>query len=321
MTAVTGHAYNCIVVLGPTAVGKTALGVKLALEMQGEVISADSRQVYKGLDIGSGKDIGDYTINGITVPFHLIDVVDLTREYSVFDYQQDFNRVFAGLLDREIFPVIVGGTGLYLDAVVRGYDLIPVTENTALRQQLAGKTLEELDSILLDLRPDLHTRASLRDRERTIRFIEIETFMKSEKNTAGFSLYENRPQINPFIIGTSLPRDMLRRNIAGRLKKRLEEGMIQEVRQLHEGGASWQRLERLGLEYKYVAEFLQGKIESEQQLFDELNLAIGQFSKRQETWFRGMEKKGVIIHWLPSVPDTDIRIAAALNLINSYIRR
>jgi tRNA dimethylallyltransferase len=321
MAAVTGNAYNCIVVLGPTAVGKTALGVKLALEMQGEVISADSRQVYKGLDIGSGKDIGDYTINGITVPFHLIDVADLTQEYSVFDYQQDFNRVFAGLQDRGIFPVIVGGTGLYLDAVVRGYDLMPVTENTALRQQLAGKTLEELDSILLALRPDLHTRASLRDRERTIRFIEIETFMNSGENTAGFSLNKNRPQITPFIIGTSLPRDVLRRNIAGRLKKRLEEGMIQEVRQLHGDGASWERLERLGLEYKYVAEFLQGKIESEQQLFDELNLAIGQFSKRQETWFRGMEKKGVLIHWLPSVPDTDIRIAAALNLINSYIRR
>ncbi len=309
--------YNCIIILGPTAVGKTALGVRIARATGAEIISADSRQVYKGLDIGSGKDLSDYNAGGIQTPYHLIDITDLTHEYSVFDYQQDFYRVFEELTvaSRAAVPVVVGGTGMYLDAVIRGYDFLEVPENPGLRSSLAQKTLEELDAMLLSLKPELHTRATLRDRDRTIRAIEIETFMRTEEAERLRSSRKKRPEIRPFIIGTSLPRDQLRANIARRLRERLGEGMIDEVRRLHDNGASWERLELLGLEYRFVSEYLQGKIRTEDELYDLLLLAIGQFAKRQETWFRGMEKKQVVIHWLPSVPDQNIKFEAAMNLL------
>jgi tRNA dimethylallyltransferase len=316
-----GEKYNCVVILGPTAAGKTDIGVQIALQRHGEILSADSRQVYTGLDIGSGKDIADYTVNGITVPYHLIDIADITCEYNVFNYQQDFYRIFPDIVKREKLPVIVGGTGMYLDSVIRKYDLITVPENPVFRAELENKTLDELGKMLLELKPDLHTREDLFHKDRCIRAIEITEFMKSPEAESARNAMTPRPDIRPLVIGTTLERTVLRENISRRLRERLESGMIDEVRRLHESGASWERLESLGLEYKFVSEFLEGKVKTKEELYEKLNIAIRQFAKRQETWFRGMEKKGVVIHWLPPVPDKTVRVSAALALVDSYIKR
>ncbi len=314
------ETYNCVIILGPTAVGKTALGVRLAYEKGGEVISSDSRQVYKGLDIGSGKDLSDYEVktsdgNSFHVPYHLIDVATLDREYNVYSYQRDFYKVFADMQERNVLPVIVGGTGMYIDAIVRGYDFIEVAENKELRAKAEAMSLEELDEWLLSLKPKLHNKSDLLQRERVIRAIEIAEFMKSDECKEARKTYPKRPDVKPLIIGTTLERAVLRESIAKRLKARLEEGMIDEVRNLHEKcGYSYERLEKLGLEYRFVSEFLEGKIESEEVLFTKLNTAIGQFAKRQETWFRGMQKKGVNINWLPSVLDVNVRYESLLEL-------
>ena len=252
--------YNCVVLLGPTAVGKTAIGVRLAAELGGEIISADSRQVYKGLDIGSGKDLADYVLDGKQIPYHLIDVADLSQEYSVFLYQLDFYKCFSEIRSRGLLPVVVGGSGMYVDAIVRGYDLVPVPENKELRASLADKSLEELGKTLLALKGgSLHVPRDLLERERVVKAIEIETFIQSPECASFKKSLPPRPDIRPLILGTTLPRDRLRANIARRLDQRLDEGMIDEVRRLHDAGASWERLERLGLEYRYVSEFLQGK--------------------------------------------------------------
>lgn len=310
---------NSVIILGPTAVGKTDIGVQIALQRHGEIISADSRQVYTGLDIGSGKDIADYTVGGVSVPHHLIDITDLAHEYNVFNYQQDFYRIFPELVSRGVLPVVVGGTGMYLDSVIRKYDLVPVPENEELRAELETKTLDELGKILLELKPELHTREDLLHRDRCIRAIEIAECMQSGKADEIRRKMIPRPNIRPLIIGTTLTRPELRGNVSRRLKQRLDAGMIDEVRDLHEKGASWERLETLGLEYKFVSEFLEGKIKTKDELYEKLNTAICQFAKRQETWFRGMEKKGVVIHWLPSVPDKTVRVSAALELVDKYI--
>lgn len=316
-----GENCNCVVILGPTAAGKTDIGVQIALQRHGEILSADSRQVYTGLDIGSGKDIADYTVNGITVPYHLIDITDITREYNVFNYQQDFYRIFPDIVKRKKLPVIVGGTGMYLDSVIRNYDLITVPENPEFRAELESKTLDELGKMLLELKPDLHTREDLFHKERCIRAIEIAEFMKSPESAVIRKSSTPRPDIRPLVIGTTLERTVLRENISRRLHERLESGMIDEVSCLHESGASWERLESLGLEYKFVSEFLEGKVKTKEELYEKLNIAIRQFAKRQETWFRGMEKKGVVIHWLPPVPDKTVRVSAALALVDRYIKR
>ena len=325
--------YNCIVLLGPTAVGKTAIGVKIARHLNLPIISADSRQVYKNLDIGSGKDIEEYTVlehdeesgeeKKVTVPHYLIDVTTVANEYNVFDYQNEFYTVFKELTEarsgkkneNDFVTLVVGGTGMYLDAVVRGYDFVPVPENAQLRKELEEKSLAELDDMLMSLKPDLHNKSDLALRERVVRAIEIQVFMKSPECKELRAKMKPRPLIEPLVIGTTLPRDLLHRNIALRLEERLNAGMIEEVKTLHEQGASWERLERLGLEYRFVSEYLEGKIKTKEDLFDQLNHAISQFAKRQETWFRGMEKKGVVIHWLPSVADKEARYNAALSLI------
>ena len=312
---------NCIVLLGPTAAGKTDIGVQLALHLGGEIISADSRQVYRGLDIGSGKDLADYTVRGVSVPYHLIDITDLGSEYNVFSYQQDFYRVFPEITGRGVLPVVVGGTGMYLDAVIRNYDLVTVPENPELHTRLESMTLEELGKRLLELRPDLHTREDLLHKERCIRAVEVAETMHSPGAEEIRAKMIRRPDIRPLVIGTTLDRDVLRANISRRLRERLDAGMIDEVRRLHDEGASWERLETLGLEYRFVSEFLEGKIGSEEELYEKLNIAIRQFAKRQETWFRGMEKKGVTIHWLPQTPDKTVRLTAALVLAEQYLRR
>lgn len=314
---------NCVILLGPTACGKTAIGVAIARERNGEIVSADSRQVYKGLDIGSGKDLDEYASGGIPVPYHLIDITDLKSEYNVFQYQKDFYRVFQDIVGRKKLPVVVGGTGMYLDAVIRNYDLVEVPENEKRRTELEAKPLEELSRLLLSLKPDLHTREDLRDKVRCIRAIEIAEYMQSPEAALMRKTMTNRPDIRPLVIGTTLLREELRERIAKRLKARLDSGMIEEVENLHRGGASWERLETLGLEYGFVAEYLQGKIASRDELYEKLVVAIRRFAKRQETWFRGMERKmkmqGSSIHWLSCVSDVDVRVHAALSLVDEYV--
>lgn len=311
-----GQPYNCVVLLGPTAVGKTAIGVRLAAALKGEIISADSRQVYKGLDIGSGKDLADYVLDGKQIPYHLIDVADLSQEYSVFLYQKDFYKTFSGLQERGVMPVVVGGSGMYVDAVVRGYDLVPVPENKELRAELEKKSLEDLGKMLLALKGgSLHVPRDLLERERVVKAIEIESFVQSPECEAFKKSLPSRPDIRPIILGTTLPRDRLRSNIARRLDQRLDEGMIEEVKGLHDAGASWERLEKLGLEYRFVSEFLQGKYSSQKEMRDLLCTAICQFAKRQETWFRGMEKKGVKINWLPLDGSVEEKVKAAMEII------
>lgn len=314
---------NCVILLGPTACGKTAMGVAIARERNGEIVSADSRQVYKGLDIGSGKDLDEYASGGTPVPYHLIDITDLKSEYSVFQYQKDFYRVFPDIVGRKKLPVIVGGTGMYLDSIIRNYDLIEVPENEKRRAELEAKPLEELSRLLLSLKPDFHTREYLRDKARCIRAIEIAEYRMHPEADSMRKTMTSRPDIRPLVIGTTLLREELRERIAKRLKARLDSGMIEEVENLHRGGASWERLETLGLEYGFVAEYLQGKIASRGELYEKLVVAIRRFAKRQETWFRGMERKmkmqGSSIHWLPCVSDTDVRVHTALSLVDEYV--
>ena len=313
--------YNCVVVLGPTAVGKTSIGVQIAHKFDGEIISADSRQTYKGLDIGSGKDLCEYCVDGKNIPYHLIDITDLSMEYNVFHYQQDFYKVFTDLLNRNVLPVIVGGTGMYLDAVVRNYDFVLVPENVELRKELEEKSLEELDEMLLSLKPDLHNKSDLLERDRVIRAIEIATCMNSPEADVIRSKMIARPDIRPLIIGTTFDRNLVRQNIEIRLKERLDNGLVEEVEGLHNSGFSWERLEKLGLEYRFCSLFLQGKIKSKDELFEKLNIAIRQFAKRQETWFRGMEAKGVEINWLPAVQDKNVRISVALSLVEKHFKQ
>ncbi|QTQ13628.1 tRNA (adenosine(37)-N6)-dimethylallyltransferase MiaA [Treponema parvum] len=308
--------YNLIVLLGPTAVGKTALGVRLADKFGGEIISADSRQVYKELNLGSGKDICEYTLpDGKKIPYHLIDITDLSYEYNVFDYQCDFYKTFVQISERGKIPFLVGGTGMYIDSVVRNYDLVPVPKNPSLREELEKKTLEELGAILLKMCPDFHTSSHLKDRERVIRHIEIKTFMNGNDLIEFRKTQPPKPEIRPFIIGTTLLRPVLRENIERRLQERFKAGMLDEVFDLHKKGVSWQRLESLGLEYKFISEFLEGKYDKEESMYEALNRAIAQFAKRQETWFRGMEKKGIRINWLPSVPDAKVKFTSAVDMI------
>ena len=304
-------SYNCVVILGPTAVGKTSIGVSVAHALDGEIISADSRQTYRRLDIGSGKDLCEYIIDGKQIPYHLIDIVDLPAEYTVYDYQKDFYKAFEDIIKRKKRPVVVGGTGMYLDAIIRDYKLVNLQEDKVLHEELESTPLEVLCERLLKEQPDLHVKADLQEKERVIKAIEIIEAKKRGNDTTS----DYRPKINPFIIGTTIDREQLWQNISIRLKERLEEGMIDEVRSIHEDGISWERLEKLGLEYRYCSVFLQAKIASKDELFEQLFIAIRQFSKRQQTWFRMMEKKGVEIHWLEPA-SKDERINQALQLIS-----
>lgn len=304
-------SYNCVVILGPTAVGKTSIGVSVAHALDGEIISADSRQTYRRLDIGSGKDLCEYIIDGKQIPYHLIDIVDLPAEYTVYDYQKDFYKAFEDIIKRKKRPVVVGGTGMYLDAIIRDYKLVNLQEDKVLHEELESTPLEVLCERLLKEQPDLHVKADLQEKERVIKAIEIIEAKKRGNDTTS----DYRPKINPFIIGTTIDREQLWQNISIRLKERLEEGMIDEVRSIHDDGISWERLEKLGLEYRYCSLFLQGKIASKDELFEQLFVAIRQFSKRQQTWFRMMEKKGVKIHWLEPASKEE-RINQALQLIS-----
>lgn len=308
--------YNCIVLLGPTAVGKTALAVQLAHTFGYEIISADSRQVYQGLDIGSGKDLGEYTVGETVIPHHLIDCTTLRTEYNVFSYQTDFYAVFEHLQEQKTVPLVVGGTGLYIDAVLRGYDFVPVSENLILRQELEKKPTTELAALLLSLKPHLHNKSDLVLRPRLIRAIEIETFMQSEAGKKEKEALSKRPAVKALVLGTTVPREDLHALIAKRLDARLSAGLIEEVERLHgKDGYSWERLKRLGLEYRFVSEYLTGSLTKEA-MREHLYHAICQFAKRQETWFRGMEKKGLCIRWLPKVLDLGARYTSARDILS-----
>lgn len=289
----TSLPYNLLTILGPTASGKTRLAVALARRLGGEIISADSRQVFRGMDIGSGKDLAEYG----EVPYHLIDILESGEEFSVFAFQRRFYDAFEDIRKRERLPILCGGTGLYLDAVLRGYRMVAVPENAALRAELEGKNIEELAGILRDLRPEQHNSSDLLERSRTVRAIEIACH---ERECSGDQ--EPLPKLNHLIIGIRWERSELRQRITERLRLRLENGMIEEVQRLHEGGVAWERLEYYGLEYRYISAFLQGKL-NRNDMFQKLNSAIHDFAKRQENWFKKMEKNGVLIHWLEGAGD------------------
>lgn len=279
---------NLLVVLGPTASGKTRLAVQAARHLDGEILSADSRQVYRGLDIGSGKDLEEYG----STPYHLIDVAEPGYEFSLFDFAQSFARLFDEICTRDRLPILAGGTGLYLDAVLRDYDLIAVSENLALRHELEPLPLEVLRQKLQALRPNQHNTSDLNDRVRLIRAIEI---AEAERQSGARPLA--LPKLVPKVFGLRWPRPLLRQRITKRLRERLDHGLIEEVAGLHEAGVSWETLDSYGLEYRFVAQHLQGLL-NRNDLFQKLNSAIHQFAKRQETWFRRMERQGVVIHWL-----------------------
>jgi len=286
--------YNLIVILGPTASGKTGLAVGLARRIGGEIISADSRQVYRGMDLGTGKDLSVYSRGGAAVPYHLIDILDPAEEFSVFAYQKLFHRAYQEIADRGKVPLMVGGTGLYLEAVILGYRLPAAPINQALRDGLAGEGMEDLRRRFLSLRPAVHNTTDLRDRERLIRAIEIAAFTHDIRREPGFQTL-----LSPMVVGIRCDRETLRRRITDRLKARLTSGMLDEVQDLHKKGLSWERIDSFGLEYRYIGHYLRGETTREG-LFKTLNTRIHQYAKRQETWFRRMEKNGVRIHWTES---------------------
>jgi len=285
------EARNCVVVLGRKASGKKALGVRLAHALGGEVISADSRQVYRGLDVGSGKDLEEYLVEGDQVLYHLIDVVDLTHEFNVFEYQRQFFEIFGLLQERDLTPVVIGGTGLYLEAVLKGYRMVEVPEDPQLREVLSACSDEELEERLRSLKARMHNVTDLGDRERTVRAIEIAEYSSGQESKPG-------PDLRPLILGMRWERAVLHTRIAARLKERLSAGLIEEVEGLLSAGAEADRLRSLGLEYRFVTEYLGGTIKSRNDLFQKLNVAIRNFAKRQETWFRRMERNGTEIQWI-----------------------
>ena len=289
-----------ITILGPTASGKTPLAAALAYEIGGEIISADSRQVYRRMDIGTGKDLADYRhVVGDSVaniPYHLIDIVEPGTKYNLFQYQQDFFDAYNNIIGRGVTPILCGGTGLYIEAVLKGYQLSPVPQNPELRQRLEGKSLEELTQMLMELKAKngstMHNKTDVDSYQRAIRAIEIE-----EYNLHTPTPKRELPPIDSLIIGVNIDRELRREKITRRLKARLEEGMIDEVRGLMAEGIPAEDLIYYGLEYKFVTEYITGQLTYDE-MFSRLEIAIHQFAKRQMTWFRGMERRGFQIHWI-----------------------
>ena len=302
-----------ITILGPTASGKTPVAACLAAMIGGEIISADSRQVYRRMDIGTGKDLADYTVDGRQVPYHLIDIREPGTKYNLFEYQQDFFDAYQQIQERGAVPILCGGTGLYIEAVLKGYKLSPVPQNQELRCSLEGKSLDELTQMLTDIKiktgSNMHNTTDVDSCQRAIRAIEIETY-NLEHPTPRREL----PSVDSVIIGIDINRDLRREKITRRLKARLEEGMVDEVRALLDEGISAEDLIYYGLEYKFITEYLIGQT-SYEEMFQRLEIAIHQFAKRQMTWFRGMERRGFTIHWISATLSMDEKIKA----IQSYL--
>ena len=283
--------YDLIAILGPTASGKTPFAAALAAELHTEIISADSRQIYRGMDLGTGKDLADYTVDGNQIPYHLIDIAEPGYKYNVFEYQRDFLNAYETIKQKGCLPVVCGGTGMYLESVLKGYKLLPVPENQELRTRLADKSLEELTDILKGYK-SLHNTTDVDTAKRAIRAIEIEEYYAhTPVDERSF------PSLNSLIIGIDIDRELRREKITRRLHQRLEEGMVDEVRHLIEQGIQPDDLIYYGLEYKYLTLYVINKLTYEE-MFTQLETAIHQFAKRQMTWFRGMERRGFTIHWM-----------------------
>ncbi len=301
-----------ITILGPTASGKTTLAAHLAAKTGAEIISADSRQVYRGMDIGTGKDLADYVVDGKKIPYHLIDICEPGTKYNLFRYQEDFLNAYEDIRNRGVKPILCGGTGLYIEAVLKGYSLSPVPQNAELRERLAGKSLEELTAMLIELKKKtgstMHNRSDVDTAQRAIRAIEIE-----EHNLNNPMPERECPPIDSLIIGVDIDRDERRRKITNRLKARLEDGMVEEIQGLLRRGIPAEDLIYYGLEYKFVTEYVTGKLTYDE-MFRQLEIAIHQFAKRQMTWFRGMERRGFHIHWLDASKPIDDKVMAIMEL-------
>ena len=288
--------HQLITILGPTASGKTSLAARLAYELDGEIISGDSRQVYRGMTIGTGKDLDDYTVAGHPIPYHLIDICEPGEKYNIFQYQQDFLHAWHDVTSRGKWPILCGGSGLYIESVLRGYALSPVEQNPELRRSLEGKTLDELTRILLNLKArtgsTMHNTTDVDTPQRAIRAIEIETF-----NAEHPTQPRQMEAPDSLVVGVAIDRDERRRKITARLRRRLDEGMVDEIRSLLAKGIKAEDLIYYGLEYKYVTLYAIGQLGYEE-MFRQLEIAIHQFAKRQMTWFRGMERRGFVIHWI-----------------------
>ena len=302
---------SLITVLGPTATGKTLFATNLASKTNGEIISADSRQVYKNMDIGTGKDISDYTIGNTKIPYHLIDIVDAGYSYNVFEYQRDFLKVYTDVINRNKTPILCGGTGMYIEAVLKGYKLIKVPVNENLREELELKTKDELTIIFKKFKTP-HNVSDLNSKKRLIRAIEIEDYYS--KNPEIDTYY---PDINSLIFGINYERDIVKQRITQRLKSRLEHGMIDEVKSLIDKGINPNQLIYYGLEYKFITNYLLGNL-SYDHMFNKLNIAIHQFSKRQMTWYRRMERNGFKINWIDGKLSINEKINLALKIINEH---
>ncbi len=282
---------DLIVVLGPTATGKTGLAIDIAQQISGEIISADSRQVYRGMDLGTGKDLDEYTINGVQMPHHLIDIVDAGYKYNVFEYQSDFLKAYEQVQKNGNIPILCGGKGMYIEAVLKGYKLINVPVNESLRQELLPFSLEELREKLALLK-EMHNTTDVDTQKRAIRAIEIETYYQSHPKVE-----IDYPEIKPIIFGVNYERELVKQRITERLQQRLRDGMIDEVQALLDSGIPAEDLIYYGLEYKFITQYLQKEF-SFNKMRDKLNVAIHQFSRRQMTWFRKMERNGFKIHWV-----------------------
>ena len=290
---------DLIAIIGPTASGKTSLATALAYDLDSEIISGDSRQVYRGMDIGTGKDLEDYVVEGRQIPYHLIDIVEPGYKYNVFEYQRDFLKAYEDICRRGKLPILCGGTGMYVESVLKGYRLLPVSENPALRERLSGKSLDELTAILSTYKK-LHNSTDVDTVKRAVRAIEIEEYYRQTP------LQEREfPHLKSLIIGVSIDRDLRRKKISERLRERLDAGMVEEVRGLLGRGIAPEDLIYYGLEYKYLTLYVTGQMTHAEMVHD-LEIAIHQFAKRQMTWFRGMERRGFNIHWIDAcLPLTD----------------
>lgn len=304
----TMDAYQLITVLGPTASGKTTFAAALAARLDTEIISADSRQIYRSMDIGTGKDLADYTVNGKAIPYHLIDICDPGYKYNVFEYQHDFFRAYEAIREKGKLPILCGGTGMYIEAVLKGYKLLDVPQNPELRESLKDKSLPELEQILAGYKV-LHNKTDVDTAQRAIRAIEIEEYYKSEAPDAN----EYDP-VNSLTIGIDIDRELRREKISRRLRARLDEGMVDEVKGIIASGVKPEDLIYYGLEYKYLTLYIIGEL-SYEDMVSQLEIAIHQFAKRQMTWFRGMERRGSEIHWIDATLPTEEKIEKTLELL------
>lgn len=302
--------YDFITILGPTASGKTPLAASLAKEIGAEIISGDSRQIYRGMDIGTGKDLKDYVVDGYQVPYHLIDIADPGYKYNVFEFQRDFLSAFQDIKSQGHEAILCGGTGMYIESVLKGYKLIPVPENKELREKLADKPLDELTDILSKYKK-LHNSTDVDTAKRAIRAIEIEEYyLKNNVEARSF------PAFNSLIIGVDIDRELRREKISNRLRQRLDEGMVDEVKKLLDSGIPAEDLIYYGLEYKYLTLYVTGAMKYED-MCSQLEIAIHQFAKRQMTWFRGMERRGFVINWINAEWSIKQKIDAIRHLMDA----